>query len=194
MLPGYRATEGPARDLERVRHCQLHAAGLLQADASRRWCSEIHGPYAKMHDDAIWDALDGLFGGRSPEATVKARALAELLALLGGRSGWQSDASALRTRSSAWGWSWAQRSAAGGTREPYASCAVVWVSARVVAKVVVPFSRLSTAHRRRHSIGQYVVGACWRQPKKTRPRARQGPQPGRVVSILDVGYVACCPV
>ena len=73
-------------------------------------------------------------------------------------------------------------------------CDVVWVSARVVAKVVVPFSRLSTAHRRRHSIGQYVVGACWRQPKKTRPRARQGPQPGRVVSILDVGYVACCPV
>ena len=41
-------------------------------------------PYAKMHDDAIWDTLDALLGGLSPDETASARALAELPASLGG--------------------------------------------------------------------------------------------------------------
>ena len=44
----------------------------------------VSPPYAKMHDDAVWDTLDALLGGRSPDETASARALAELPASLGG--------------------------------------------------------------------------------------------------------------
>ena len=116
------------------------------------------------------------------------------------RSGWQSDASAPRTRSSAWEarsgwWSWAQKSGAVGTRErarsgpgqgparparPPNSC-----QGRLVAKVVVPVGSLSAAGRCCHSIGQYVVGAGLRQPGAW-PRARPSSQLGRVVGTQPI--------
>ena len=66
-------------------------------------------PYAEMHDDAIWDTLDALLGGLSPDEAASARTLAELPAslerrLLTGRGGLtlcQSSASASRPSLSA---------------------------------------------------------------------------------------------
>ena len=70
----------------------LQCAGLLLAmcaaprtnHALRTVPPTMVAPYANMHDDAIWDTLDSLLGGLSPDETASARALAELPASLGG--------------------------------------------------------------------------------------------------------------